>query len=238
MSLPLVLLGGTLCDGALWQPLCRHLPQQPMIIPEMSGADSAKQLAAQLLTDLPARFLLVGFSLGALVALEMQAQAAQRIAGLALLAVNPLADAPVNAAGRIALLDRAAKNGMRSVIEQLWPRYVHASRLADRELLGALVTMAERSSVERFRQQTAIAIQRRDLRHTLPALQAPLLILNGDSDAICTPEHHHLLVKAAPAARHITLEQCGHFLLLEQPQACARALQTWIKRSELCVSTL
>ncbi len=238
MQLPLVLLGGTLCDGALWQPLCRHLPQQPVIIPEMGGAESAEQLAAQLLADLPARFLLAGFSLGALVALEMQAQASTRIAGLALLAVNPLADAPLNAANRIALLSHAEQAGMQPIVEQLWPRYVHASRLADRALLRTLVEMAERTSVERFRQQTAIAIQRRDLRHTLLSLHAPLLILNGDSDAICTPEHHRLLVKAAPAARHITLEQCGHFLLLERPQACASALQTWIEESELCVSTL
>ncbi len=237
MQLPLVLLGGTLCDGALWQPLCRHLPQQPVIIPQVGGADSAEQVAAQLLADLPERFWLVGFSLGAMVALEMQAQAAHRLAGLALMAVNPLADAPVNAAGRIALLSQATKSGMPCVIEQLWPRYVHPSRLADSELLRALVEMAERSGVARFRQQTAIAIQRRDLRHTLPSLAAPLLILNGDSDAICTPEHHRLLVTAVPAAQQITFEQCGHFLPLERPQACASALQNWIKESELCVTT-
>ena len=237
MPLPLVLLGGTLCDAALWQPLCRELPQ-PVVIPDISGADSAEQLAAQLLADLPPRFLLVGFSLGALVALEMQAQAAARIAGLALIAVNPLADAPHNAVGRIALLTQAEQNGMRAVIEQLWPRYVHASRQADSALLRTLMEMASRSSLDRFRQQTAMAIQRRDLRHTLATFAAPLLILNGDSDAICTPEHHRLLAHAAPAARHITVEQCGHFLPLEQPQACASALQTWIKESELCVTTL
>lgn len=237
MQLPLVLLGGTLCDAALWLPVCRQMPQQPVIVPEIGGAESAEELAAQLLNNLPPRFLLAGFSLGALVALEIQAQAAQRIAGLALMAVNPLADAPINAAGRIALLVQAEKHGMTSVIEQLWPRYVHASRLADSDLFQTLCAMAARNHMERFRQQTAIAIQRRDLRHTLPALHAPLLILNGDSDAICTPEHHRLLATAAPAAHHITLEQCGHFLPLERPQACASALQTWIKRGELCVST-
>ncbi len=238
MQLPLVLLGGTLCDAALWQPLCGELPQRAVIIPEIGGAESAEQLAARLLADLPPRFLLVGFSLGALVALEMQAQAASRIAGLALIAVNPLADAPHNAAGRIALLHQAAQSGMTAVLEQLWPRYVHASRLADSTLFHTLLNMATRSSVERLRQQTAIAIQRRDLRHTLASFAAPLLILNGDSDAICTPEHHRLLANAAPAARHITVEQCGHFLPLEQPHACASALQTWIERSELCVTTL
>ena len=238
MPLPLVLLGGTLCDAALWQPLCRELPSQAVIIPDISGAECAEQLAAQLLADLPPRFLLVGFSLGALVALEMQHQATERIAGLALIAVNPLADAPQNAAGRIALLALAEQSGMTSVIEKLWPRYVHPSRLTDNELFQWLVEMATRSNVACFRQQTAIAIQRRDLRHTLSALSVPLLVMNGDSDAICTPEHHHLLVRAAPIARHITVKQCGHFLPLEMPQACASALQTWIKESELCVSTL
>lgn len=238
MALPLVLLGGTLCDAALWRPLCGELPSRAVIIPDISGAESAEQLAAQLLADLPPRFLLVGFSLGALVALEMQYQATQRIAGLALMAVNPLADAPHNAAGRIALLALAEHMGMASVIEKLWPRYVHASRLADNTLFHSLIGMALRSNVGCFRQQTAIAIQRRDLRHTLASLSVPLLVLSGDSDVICTPEHHHLLVSAAPAARHVTLKQCGHFMPLEMPQACASALQAWIKESELCVSTL
>lgn len=236
MSLPLVLLGGTLCDAALWQPLRHALPPHNIITPPISGAESAEQLAAQLLATLPARFLLVGFSLGALVALEMQAQARARIAGLTLIAVNPLADAPHRAAGRIALADQAARAGMRTVIEQLWPHSVHASRLQDDELLETLAGMAARSSLACFRQQTAIAIQRRDLRHTLASLTVPLLIMNGDSDVICTPEHHRLLADAAPAARHITLEQCGHFLPLEMPQACACALQTWIEECEECVS--
>ena len=45
----------------------------------MTGAETTAALAGQILAEAPERFALLGFSLGGIVALEMLAQAPERI---------------------------------------------------------------------------------------------------------------------------------------------------------------
>src|SRR5690349_18408038 len=85
---PLVMLPGTLCDARLFGPLLDVLGLTAAV-PELSGAETAADVAGALLTSLPDRFALCGFSLGAIVALEIAAQAPERVERLALIGCNP-----------------------------------------------------------------------------------------------------------------------------------------------------
>lgn len=231
-ELPLVLLGGTLCNARLWQPVISLLNVSCVQTITVSGADSAAALSQQLLAALPPRFYLAGFSLGAIVALEMMAQAPERLAGLALLSVNPLCDAPANAAGRRNAVQEAARTDVGSWLSAtLWPRYVAPDRLEDAALHHTIVQMAQECGTETFALQTEIAITRADHREALAAFTAPVLVISGAHDVICTAGHHQAVVSAAPRARRITLADSGHFLPLESPQAVATALRNWIQES-------
>lgn len=99
-DLPLVLLGGTLCNARLWQPLIERLNISAVLCITLTGAESAPQASRRLLKVLPPRFLLAGFSLGAIVALQMAADAPERVNGLTLISVNPLPVAPDTLASR------------------------------------------------------------------------------------------------------------------------------------------
>ncbi|RPH27790.1 alpha/beta hydrolase [Buttiauxella warmboldiae] len=229
---PLILLGGTLCNGRLWQPLIEQLNVAHYSCVTLSGGDSAHALATQLLEVLPPRFCLAGFSLGAMVALQMVALAPERISGLALLSVNPFSDLPENAVNRRMAVREARKAGMtRWLSENLWPKYVAPHRLDDAALHHTIMQMAEECGIEIFARQTEVAITRTDHRAALASFMAPMLILNGAHDAICTPQHHYALATAAPHARWITLPESGHFLPLEAPQRVAIAMRNWIQES-------
>lgn len=229
---PLILLGGTLCNGRLWQPLIEQLNVAHYSCVTLSGGDSAHTLARQLLEVLPPRFCLAGFSLGAMVALEMVAQAPQRIAGLALLSVNPLRDLPENASTRRAAIKEAASLGITSwLTKNLWAKYVAPHRLDDAALHQTIVQMAEECGIDVFARQTEVAISRDDRRAALAAFTSPILIINGAYDAICTPQHHQAVVAAAPQSRWLTLPESGHFLPLESPQLVAIAMRNWIQES-------
>ncbi|MBO1501010.1 alpha/beta fold hydrolase [Serratia proteamaculans] len=231
---PLVLLGGTLCNHRLWQPVVEQLNVSNVISIIVTGADSASAVARQLLATLPARFCLVGFSLGAIVALQMMADAPQRLSGLALLSVNPFTDPPANVTGRRGAVREATRLGISHwLTTTLWPRYVAPHRQCDLALHSTIVNMAVESGIDTLIHQTEIAITRADHRVVLPMFTAPLLIINGASDVICTPEHHQAIASAAPRARWITLPDSGHFLPLEAPQQVAIALRNWIQESKL-----
>ncbi|MGB7799922.1 alpha/beta fold hydrolase [Buttiauxella sp.] len=229
---PLIALGGTLCNGRLWQPVSEQLNVTHFSSVTLSAGNSAQALASQLLDVLPPRFCLVGFSLGAIVALQMLALAPHRLAGLALLSVNPLRDLPDNATGRRAAVKEAARLGIAPwLTENLWAKYVAPHHLDNASLHQTIVQMAEECGIDVFANQTEVAISRDDHRDALAAFSAPVLIINGAYDAICTPSHHQAAAAAAPHARWITIPESGHFLPLEAPQLVAIAMRNWIQES-------
>lgn len=237
-DLPLVLIGGTLCTAALWQPVIQRLNISAVHCVTLAGSDSAPQASRRLLSSLPPRFMLAGFSLGAIVALQMLADAPRRIASLALLSANPLASPADSAPSRRQAVHQATADGLAPwLIANLWPRYVAPHRLEDHELQRVIVTMAEESGLETFARQTEIAITRSDQRAALAAWAGPALIINGAHDVICTPHHHQLLAQSAPRAKWITDASSGHFLPLEAPDAVARALRHGLTESMQCAKT-
>ncbi|HEY1846044.1 MAG TPA: alpha/beta hydrolase [Buttiauxella sp.] len=227
-NLPLVLLGGTLCNARLWQPVIARLNVSSVTSLMVCGADSAREFSAQALEALPPRFCLAGFSLGAIAALQILADAPERIAGLALLSVNPFSDLPANAAVRRSAVDKAAAQGIGHwLTETLWPKYVAPQNQDNSQLHATIAQMAEECGMAVFTRQTEIAICRDDHRQALAAFAAPTLILNGQHDVICTPRHHQ--ATAALNSRWLTHPSSGHFLPLEAPFWVADALRTWIK---------
>ena len=228
-TLPLVLLGGTLCNTRLWQPAIDHMNVSAVICVTLTGADSAEAQSKRLLAMLPEHFCLVGFSLGAIVALQMLADAPQRLAGLALISANPFTALPESAAPRRAAVANAARQGLVPwLTATLWPHYVSPERLDDANLHDTVVQMALECGLATFAQQTEIAITRHDHRASLANFSHPILILNGDQDVICTAQHHRAIATAAPAAHWQTLPNCGHFLPLEAPEFTAAALRHWL----------
>lgn len=232
---PLVMIGGTLCNARLWGPLIERLNLPAIICLTLSSDDSAQAASRRLLNALPPRFLLAGFSLGAIVALQMAADAPERLAGLALMSVNPLADRPENAGPRRAAVQAAREQGHGEWLSYtLWEKYVAPAHRPNRTLHDTLCLMAEETDSDTFFRQTEIAISRRDNRAALRDLRCPLLIINGEHDPICTPEHHRLAAECAENTRWVTLNSAGHFCLLESPDNAAAPLRQWIKESLKC----
>lgn len=228
-ALPLVLLGGTLCNARLWQPAIGHLNVSTVICVTLTGADSAEAQSQRLLAMLPARFCLVGFSLGAIVALQMLADAPQRLAGLALISANPFTAPPESAVPRRDAVANATRQGLTTwLTATLWPHYVAAEHLDNANLHDTVVQMAQECGLATFAQQTEIAITRHDHRAALANFSRPVLILNGAQDVICTAQHHQAIATAAPAAHWHTQPNSGHFLPLEAPEFTAAALRHWI----------
>jgi pimeloyl-ACP methyl ester carboxylesterase/predicted ester cyclase len=226
---PLLLLPGTLCDSRVFTPLLDRLGDENVQIIPLSGAASAPALARAILARAPPRFVLAGFSLGGIVALEIAAQAPERVVGMALIATNPRADRPGGAESRHAQVAEARANGPGGlVVEQLWPLYVSKARQGDKALKSLILDMAEAVGARTFADQTEVAITRADSLPRLADMTMPVLALCGEDDVICPVEFHQAIVEAAPNAALRTVAGAGHFLLLEAPDAAAAHLGAWL----------
>lgn len=212
-SAPLVMLPGTLCDARLFAPVLDRLGVRARV-PALAGATSASSLAHSLLSELPESFALCGFSLGAIVALEIAAQAPERVERLALIACNP------------GLLPPAAAKARANLRQgDFVTASVDRSDPAIRRVIDA---MADTTAPSVYEQQTEITLSRLDSRPRLGGLAMPTLVICGTEDRICPPALSVEMARAIPFARLALVEGAGHYVTLERPEAVAHEIAAWL----------
>lgn len=231
-----VLLPGNMCDASLWwggdgvllQTLAARGLGEP-IYGDLTRDDTIAAMAARALETSPGRLLPIGFSLGAIVALEMARQAPGRMAGLVLMGLNAGADLPERAAHRPVQQAEVRRGGLeRVLVEELKPNYLAAVNRGDQPLLGLLRDMGLALGADVFVRQSEALRLRDDLTAVLPRLRVPVLLLCGAEDGLCPPEWHQRWQSTIPdAALHI-VTGAGHMLPLEAPHRVADLLDVWL----------
>jgi pimeloyl-ACP methyl ester carboxylesterase len=230
-ALPLVLLPGTLCDERVWGPMLAkwgELAPVQVLTPSLRGSVTVPAMASALLGQLPPRFAVMGFSLGGIVALELVAQAPDRVAGLALVATNARADPPENAERRRAAVAIGRDGGLEHHVRaDLWPVYVAPGRRDDDVLRDLIVRMATAMGIDAYAQQAELAMQRADSLPRLEAIAVPTLVVGGDEDAINPRDRQQEMVDRLRPATWVQLRGVGHFVPLEAPAELAEAAHAW-----------
>jgi pimeloyl-ACP methyl ester carboxylesterase len=85
LMVPLVLIPGMMCDARMWGGIPAALYPRRVTHFLPTGADSMADLARNFLRDAPQHFALAGLSMGGILAMEVLAQAPDRVERLALL---------------------------------------------------------------------------------------------------------------------------------------------------------
>lgn len=226
-TLPLLMLPGTLCDERVFDAATDGLGRQRYTI-EMSGEMSAPAMARRVLELAPPRFALLGFSLGAIVGLEVIAQAPERVERIALIGCNARAMPAERVALRRAALDEAARDGTASYIADVWDVSVPEWRRDDSGLRAELEAMAASTLLTTFEEQIEISINRDDQRPVLDRIEVPALVACGAEDRVCPPELSREIAERIPGARLAIIERAGHYLTLDQPEIAAELLAEWL----------
>ena len=222
-----VLVPGNMCDARLWTAAVRGA------LPGAVDADTTRDatitaMAARALSAVEGPLLPIGFSMGAIVALDMARQAPERIAGLVLLDANPAADLPERAAVRPRQQADVRAGGLEQVVVgELKPRYLARANRRDRPLLALLRAMALDLGPDVFVAQSEALRTRADLRGILPLLDVPMLIACGAEDALCPPAWHEAMAERAYRATLHVVADAGHMLPLEQPARLAEIIKDW-----------
>lgn len=225
-----VLLPGNMCDHRLWPDTVRA------VLPGAVDADmtidrSVDEMASRTLSATRGPLLLVGFSMGAIVALAMARREPGRIAGAALVGLNAGADLPVRAAHRPVQQAEVRAGGLeRVLVEELKPNYLAAVHRRDAGMLELLRDMGMSLGGEVFVRQSEALRTRPDLTFALAALNAPIALLCGAEDALCPPAWHEQWRTTARDATLRVVPECGHMLPLESPAELADEIQVLMER--------
>lgn len=235
---PVLLLPGNMCDARLWQPVAARLEAGGRVVrhaPRLDQSSIAAMadvvLAAQ---DGPA--IVIGFSMGAIVAVEMARRAPEKVAALGLIAFNATADLPERAAVRPRQQAEVRAGRLGAIVaDELKPNYLAQANRGDAALLATVMRMAQDLGPDVFVAQSEALRLRADARAALPDLTMPVLLACGAEDALCPPDWHRRWGDMiGPHARFVEIAGAGHLLPLERPDILADALDAWLAEEILC----
>ena len=238
-TIPLILVPGLMCDGIVWEPIFPTLAGHAICqIADHGDANSLTLMAQQILDTALPRFALAGHSMGGRVAMEVLRLAPHRVSKLALLDTGYKARAD-GAAGdeearkRHALLDIARTQGVRTMALQWVQGMVDPPSLSDAALIKSIVAMFERKSADIFAHQITALLARPDATPVLASVRVPTLVLCGRADSWAPLSQHEEMVALIPgrATLHV-VEHAGHMSTMEQPQAVAQTMLTWLQQTE------
>lgn len=228
-SFTVLLLPGSLCDDRLFDAQLEaieaagHEVDVVELRPHISIESMADHVASY--TDGP--IVVIGLSLGGIVAASLAERAPERLAGVALLDTNLDAPSQEQLSQR-----RAWEADVRSgklwqvVAQQLVP-----VQTSFPERHGQLIfAMAEEAASAGFLSDNQALLHRHDRRDALAAIEAPVLIACGDEDLVCPPALHRELAERTPGAELAVIPRAGHLSTIDQPAAVSDLLVGWLDR--------
>ena len=229
MATPLVLLPGMMCDARLFGPQIAALSGTRAVqVAPLGGHDTMAALAAGVLADAPPHFALAGLSMGGIVAMEIMAQAPERVERLALLDTNPLAEALEVAARREPQIAAVEAGRLEQVMrDEMKPNYL-ADGPGRGAILDTCMAMALALGPDVFVNQSRALRDRPDQTDALRAVRVPTLVLCGRHDRLCPVQRHELMASLVAGSVLEIVEEAGHLPTLEQPAATTAALARWL----------
>lgn len=228
--LPLVFIPGLMDDAHLWAHQIRFLAEaaQP-VVADITGQESVEAMAESVLERAPERFALAGFSLGGYVSLAIMRQAPARVLKLALLCTSARADTDARREERRTLIARTRDAGaLERHIRDDMGFNILPSRTTEIPLVEGIVAMALRQGPAVFARQHTACMSRPDGRASLPSIACPALVISARDDGVLPPALAEEIAAGIGGARHVTIEECGHYAPLERPHAVTALLRGWI----------
>ena len=238
MSPPLLFLHGWGQSSRIWCKQRQSFAQARFLnLPGHGGAHDAPAAAwikalASALPETPA--VLVGWSLGGMLALEIARRFPARVAALALVSTTPCfktrPDWPHGCAEDLfSDFELAARGYSAKIMSRFFALMLHGDPLARRDYNDLA-----RECIDRQQPATATGLTEglsllaaMDLRPHLAKLQMPAVVMHGEQDAVIPVAAGRALAAALPNSRFHSFSQCGHAPFLTQPELFNETLEAW-----------
>ncbi len=216
-----VLVHGLGGSAASWQQLVGPLSQSVTTIAyELTSRDSLGALVTDLHARLDAleieRVALVGHSLGGAVVLSFAATHPDRVS--AIVGVAAPSVTPPEQRGALAERAEAARRAGMAAIAEL-----HVSvglpesfRRAHPDDVAVYRSIVASGDPERYAALCRV-IADLDLTGELGKIAVPVLLVQGELDAVVPPEAARVTATAIPGCEYVELEGCGHVVPFERP---------------------
>jgi pimeloyl-ACP methyl ester carboxylesterase len=231
---PIVLLHGWCLNRRVWlyaeEALCAA---HRVITPDFAGFGLSDDLAgpyevgryaddvSELLSELElTNVILVGFALGATVALELGARSDERVAGIVSIGVPSAACSPY---------DKMARAMRRD-----WPDFARrsAQALFHNQQSEATLHWLERmfgAAPLPVALETVAVLARYEPGSTVKKIEAPVLFIHADHDTVAPISLGRACAESATNGRLEIVQDCGHLIVLDQKERLHELVETFVR---------
>jgi pimeloyl-ACP methyl ester carboxylesterase len=225
---PLVLVPGLASDAACFAHQIATLADivEPRVV-DLGRCGSRRDMADAVLASAPARFILAGNSMGGWVAQEVAARAPDRVACLLLVATWARPDPAFNARQR-QTIDDIRQGRFEEVMRAHGRAILHPRLQDDAQLLGALYAMQARIGPQTTARHIQAMVDSYDTTALLPKIVAPTLVIGGRQDPLFPVAEQEFIARHLGRGRLTVVEDAGHVVQMEQPQAVTALMRYWI----------
>lgn len=171
------------------------------------------------------KVILVGCSIGGLIAQHVALMVPERVKALVLSNTAPKLGP---ADGWHARIDTIRDTGMAAIAEGVLPRWFGPKMLENPDA-ALWRTLLARCDQEGYI-ATCAAIAGTDITARVPEISQPALVFAGKHDLATPPEVVEALARALPRADLVIFDDTGHLPAIEAPDAFAQALVSFIER--------
>jgi pimeloyl-[acyl-carrier protein] methyl ester esterase len=227
----LLLVHGWCMSSAVWHYQFRDLQSSFRVVaPDLRGHGYSRDVSGRLdfecfaadLADLISfldlrRVVLVGWSMGAQIALQAYREISDRLAALVLVSATPCFTAKTDFPYGLTWHESA---GMKKKVGRNSNRAVegfHVRMFMEGELSYLPLADKIRALLAEIEPPDAVAtlaalesLASADMRNLLPQINIPTLIMNGDGDNICLPTASSFLAENIQSAQHKVFPHSGH----------------------------
>jgi pimeloyl-[acyl-carrier protein] methyl ester esterase len=242
-GLPLVMLHGWGMNLGVFDLLRAELPDCETWAIDLPGHGQspwwpgAERFEAQrdaVLAAMPPRCLLVGWSLGAKLALDIAANHPERVAALVLIAATPKhmqsADWPdgMKPEALRAFRRALAQDWQRTLQDFIWLQ-LRGSRNAEeaQRLIEAALAARGAPRLEALAAGLDL-LGEVDLRGAVPRITQPTLVIAGQHDRVTPPDAGRWLAANIPGARFVEVPRAGHAPLASHATEVGAALRAFL----------
>jgi len=237
---PLVFLHGWAQSQQIWFQQRQQFPDALYLnLPGHGGAEDAddEQWVDSIVAALPDQAcLLVGWSLGGMLAIQIAARYPQHIAALALVSTTPRFKASENWPHGCSQTDfdalrEAVASGSAKALNRFFALMLHGDDISRRDYNTlAKAAVDKNNSVSQSGLEAGLGLlDHLDLRQLLPEIKQPTLFMHGQNDAITPVQAGIWLADQCAAQIQQThwFDLCGHAPFLTQATQFNQTLQTW-----------